>query len=541
MENQTSKKQASGKKRLLWIIPLFALLSISVIVLSADLWYIATFGRTRFDSIIFTLRSGMKGTSGTLVWGYLLKSLLPALLVSAALLVPLGFALHKKKLHSAIAIVLLIAVSLGSLSYAAIDSQMVEWLIYSNRETGFYAEEYIDPNDRVIFPKEKRNLVCIVLESMETTYLSEELGGGVKNNLIPELYELARDNVNFSQNDGVGGFLETTGATWSIGALVSQTSGIPIVPLVDANEKSTDGRFLPGVTTLMDLLHEQGYYQGFMLGSNAGFADTGLYFSTHGVDEIYDYSTAQADGIVSVGYDDGWWGIEDYRLYDYAKQVLGEYAEQDQPFALTLMTIDTHTPGGHFVKECCEKQYSENYDNVIACASRQAAAFVAWLQEQPYYEDTTVVILGDHRSMDNLYVGRNVAAGYERHVYNCYINVADGLSTENCKNRKFTTQDMFPTTLAALGCKIQGDRLGLGTNLFSDETTLCERIGYDELCANLYGDKAYYNEHFRVANNEGFIGRFIVPIAVGAVAVALIVTLSVIRMRRKKLRKQADE
>ena len=36
--------------------------------------------------------------------------------------------------------------------------------------------------------------------------------------------------------------------------------------------------------------------------------------------------------------------------------------------------------------------------------------------------------------------------------------------------------DMFPTTLASLGAVIDGDRLGLGTNLFSDKPTLAENL-----------------------------------------------------------------
>ena len=32
---------------------------------------------------------------------------------------------------------------------------------------------------------------------------------------------------------------------------------------------------------------------------------------------------------------------------------------------------------------------------------------------------------------------------------------------------KFSQFDMFPTTLAALGVKIEGNKLGLGVNLFS--------------------------------------------------------------------------
>ena len=45
--------------------------------------------------------------------------------------------------------------------------------------------------------------------------------------------------------------------------------------------------------------------------------------------------------------------------------------------------------------------------------------------------------------------------------------------------------DMFPTTLAALGVQIPGDRLGLGTNLYSGSDTLLEIYGYDELYSGL--------------------------------------------------------
>ena len=47
----------------------------------------------------------------------------------------------------------------------------------------------------------------------------------------------------------------------------------------------------------------------------------------------------------------------------------------------------------------------------------------------------------------------------ERVVYNVIIN--SDLETERTKNRLFTTMDMYPTTLAALGVKISGDKLGL--------------------------------------------------------------------------------
>ena len=49
----------------------------------------------------------------------------------------------------------------------------------------------------------------------------------------------------------------------------------------------------------------------------------------------------------------------------------------------------------------------------------------------------------------------------------------------NSVNREFNTMDMFPTTLASLGVNIEGNYLGLGVNLFSDQPTISEQYGRD--------------------------------------------------------------
>ena len=51
---------------------------------------------------------------------------------------------------------------------------------------------------------------------------------------------------------------------------------------------------------------------------------------------------------------------------------------------------------------------------------------------------------------------------------------------------------MYPTTLAAMGVTIPGDRLGLGTNLFSDTSTLAEIYGMDDLNTELLKDSKFY-------------------------------------------------
>jgi phosphoglycerol transferase len=202
--------------------------------------------------------------------------------------------------------------------------------------------------------------------------------------------------------------------------------------------------------------------------------------------------TARKDGIIAEDYE-VWWGYEDLHLFEYAKQELTKIAQQEQPFAFTMLTVDTHHIGG-YTCTLCGSDYEESYENVIACASRQVYDFVQWIMEQPFYENTTIVITGDHCSMDNGYFNRNVDGGYERHIYNCFINAA--AKPFRTTERQFCAMDMFPTTLAAMGCTIEGDRLGLGTNLFSNLPTLMERIGYTKLCTLLGQRSDYYENNF---------------------------------------------
>ena len=70
------------------------------------------------------------------------------------------------------------------------------------------------------------------------------------------------------------------------------------------------------------------------------------------------------------------------------------------------------------------------------------------------------------------------------------------MEPENETNRQFGTFDMFPTTLAALNVEIEGDRLGLGTNLFSAQETLTETYGYDVLNEELQKKSVFYNTKF---------------------------------------------
>lgn len=91
--------------------------------------------------------------------------------------------------------------------------------------------------------------------------------------------------------------------------------------------------------------------------------------------------------------------------------------------------------------------------------------------------NSTIILVGDHLGNKKT-IKVDFDDEYIRTTYNCIINPAkEAVST---KTRTFSTLDMFPSTLSALSVEIEGDRLGIGTDLFSGIPTLCEKLGEEE-------------------------------------------------------------
>lgn len=502
--NQTLPRK---KRRFSLFPPLIctAVVLIAFLCFFSARWFVRVYGRTGFDSILYTLTASLGGVQSGLVFQYLLQALLPSVLCTGLASFLFFFLLRRNatgknqssrpRRFPSVPVALLL--SAGLIVFAAFDVGLVEYISDQINDSDLYETSYVNPDSvEISFPEKKRNLIYIYLESMETTFLSKELGGAMDENLIPELYQLAKDNTCFSNGDSdVGGFYTAAGATWTVGSMVAQTAGIPLkTPTEDVNKYGASGEdFLPGVTSLTSILHDAGYYQALMVGSDASFGGRKPYFLQHGMDKVYDIYTARQDGIVPSDYF-VWWGMEDLHLFEYARQELTKIAAQEQPFAFTMLTVDTHHVGGYQCALCQPSASGETYDQSISCSSRQVAAFVEWIQAQSFYENTTVIIVGDHESMDNGYIERNVPDDYQRLVYNCFINAA--VEPAKTQNREYCAVDLFPTTLAAMGCRIEGDRLGLGTNLFSTQATLTEQHGFDRFNRELAKASSYYEENF---------------------------------------------
>ena len=487
-EKQPSKWKEILLKILYWVGEILTVFiaGLSVLLALSVRWMFATWTNLSMDELVYHLTAPLDGTNTDMIWDYVRVCAVPTILVIFFLILILIAWRKKEKVHLFRGIINLVALVgiIVMLGYTWTELGVGDYLKDQNTESKFIEDEYVDPTDvEVVFPEQKRNLIYIFLESMETTYSDVDDGGAFDENVIPELTEIAQTNEDFSGADPkLNGGYSLAGTTWTMGAMFAQTSGLPLNISISANDMDTQDSFFPGVTTLGDILSDAGYTQTLLIGSEAQFGGRKLYFQEHGNYEMEDYSYAIENGLIPSDYK-VWWGYEDQKLFEFAKEKLLQLSQGDEPFNLTMLTVDTHFEDG-YVCEQCPTEYDTQYSNVMACSSRQVGEFLKWIQQQDFYENTTIVISGDHPTMDSDYCAEIDQEGnYDRRVFTAYINAA--AYAQNQQERTYSTFDNFPTTLAALGVQIDGDRLGLGTNLFSGTKTLLEEFGNSKVNAEL--------------------------------------------------------
>ncbi len=459
----------------------------SVILFATQIWLLSRWAELTAAEVLYHILSPLNGANPDMVKDYIIKFFVPAFLFIAVMVVVFIVAVKKKKTRIFFIAITLMGLLLMGISIARIEKNIGLFSYAFNylKAKKFEGEDFIEINytdpkkTELTFPEKKRNLIFIFLESMEVTFTDKESGGGFDVNCIPELTELAKENECFSGSDTkLAGGVSLPGTNWTMGAMFGMTSGLPLQISLGANSMGREDSFFSGATTLGDILQREGYKQVLLLGSEAHFGGRESYFTEHGNYEMLDYNWAIREGKIPADYK-VWWGYEDEKLFEYAKEECTKLASGDEPFNMTMLTVDTHFPDG-YVCGLCGNEYEDQYANVFACSSKQAVEFVKWIQEQDFYEDTTIVISGDHPTMDPDFTD-NVAKKYSRRTYTCIINSA--AEKKSNKKRDFATLDIFPTTLAAMGVEIEGNRLGMGVNLYSDEKSIIEQYG-EKVCSD---------------------------------------------------------
>lgn len=492
MKNNDDKNNRKTALLNMLIAALWCVFTIMIVILFfAERYLMDNWSALSIEEIAFHLKSTLNGTNPEMVRDALLKYGLPA---AAVVLIFLGtlYAMRKNKKTMKVYMSVVFVMEMIALFMVVreldVKTGLIDYIRWSiiAPDKDFIAENFVEADDvEITFPSKKRNLIYIFLESTEMTYADRENGGAFEKNVIPELTALAQENECFSgEGKELNGGFSLSGSTWTTGAMFAMGTGAPLKVAINGNHIDSEENFFPGIASLGTILQKEGYKQELLIGSYAVFGGRDIFYKGHGDFEIRDYDYALKNGRIPSDYR-VFWGYEDEKLFQFAKEDLEELSAGEEPFNLTMLTVDTHFEDGYHCR-LCRDDFGEQYADAFACASRQVTEFVEWVQQQDFYENTTIVICGDHCTMDTDFC-KNVPDDYPRRVYVAIINGKNpDEETWTSRHRDYSTMDLFPTTLAAMNVRIEGNRLGLGTNLYSEEETLIEKHGVST-CNSLVG------------------------------------------------------
>ena len=490
LEQRSSVQRQSIVRMVVSSIVLFLLILYSQVIP----WGIDTFPLSNVEVILFTVfAGGTEGSEEFVISSFLTNALRPALFLFVsllALLIVLSAFLSKRNtkgffhfwklrltltgrgfvenlghlgkffLVALTAYCLLISLFLPGI----VTSAPIHALFQQPKDSELYREHYANPDSvKITAPQQPMNLIVIFLESMETNFAR----------YTPEIDSL------FKQWGIAPGGVNVSGTSWTIAGITGKLCGIPLnMPMGIEEYHGKLPTYLPHASCLMNILANQGYEQVYVQGSSGDFTQKRDFWKVHGSVAIHDIEYFKETGKIPQDYK-VFWGFEDRKLYGFVKVELDSLAERGKPFALYMLTVDTHQPFGYTDELCQEKITDEQgkFPQALRCASAQLSEFLDWARKQPWFANTVISVMGDH-TMEMLSAKANVSPHEQLYWTNFILNSA---LPRPEKERQYSSLDMFPTLLEAMGFSLEGRAMGLGKSLYSDEPTLLERYGQKAL------------------------------------------------------------
>ncbi|MBL3687823.1 LTA synthase family protein [Leucobacter zeae] len=309
----------------------------------------------------------------------------------------------------------------------------------------------------------RRNLIVIYLESMENAFADDEV---FERNMLEPVQRATRGW------DKIPRLRQYEGGGWTMSGIVATQCGIPLrsaAAVADTTEMNKFGSaldatasYMPGATCLGDVLADRGYRNVFMGGADASFAGKGAFLASHGYDEVLDLREWRARGETETRPD---WGLSDRRLFELAKDEVARLHEADQPFNLTMLSLDTHEQPHAY--DYCPVDTEEEMTSITTCSMRQVAGFIDALDNRGYLEDTTVVVMGDHLKaigeMNSFW--EEMRGMPDRSIFN-RVWSPDGVRFARADIDQFS---MYPTLVELAGVELPGHRAGIGVSALAPE------------------------------------------------------------------------
>lgn len=358
--------------------------------------------------------------------------------------------------------------------------------IYNATKESFFSKgnaeavknEYIIPDKNL---DKKYNYVFIYAESLERTF--RDLEG---ENYLPHLSALADNYANFTNviqpaNRGFG---------WTMAGMVNTQCGIPLV-MEQGNAGGNLSQFLSNASCIATWLTKQGYRTEFLRGSQKEFAGGDKFFSQHGWNRQDDLNYFVNNGLASPDQISSW-GVHDDVLLNHAWMEFNRLEKSQQPFLLSFLTVNTHSPDGLFLSNC-QNKVGVNTDyamlSAVQCSDYLLSEFINKIINSPSFDNTIIVLVSDHLMMEN-----DASAFLDKNKdqrRNNFIVIKKGINPVK-NNTAGTLMDVWPTVLDISGS--ENKYFGFGRSLNSNQESkyvtdykLGKNADYLAFASNLWG------------------------------------------------------
>ncbi len=304
-----------------------------------------------------------------------------------------------------------------------------------------------------------KNIVLIYAESLEATYLDSDHFDG---ELLPQLKALSQDGVVFTD------VRQRPGTSWTIAGLIASQCGFSVKvnnPFSGNTRLATTPEPYPDSQCLGDIARQLGYRTLFMGGANSAFAGKGNFLRTHGFERVLGRSelVAQSSEPLSLSP----WGVHDDDLFDRALLEIEELEAKDEPYLLSLLTLDTHHPGGFPSPRCELAPEEDTMRRALLCSDQQIASFIRRLRARDGAEDTLIAVFSDHLAMRNSLWDRLSHKGSERRLLFMLFNAGEEFGQKGRRiETPLTHYEIGPTLLEAAGAA-STVKIGFGESVFA--------------------------------------------------------------------------
>lgn len=490
-----NRNKTLKKSQIIFILCIIFIFWAGLILLATANWIHKAFGEVFLDAVLFTISSPVDGDATKIYRGQALRLIgyqtLKALIFGVVLFLLAWRQTRFTKILDRIMMAVGVVVFIWALYSVNDRFEVIRYFTDKTQVSRMIDDNYVSVNVAdAVFPEKKRNLIFIMLESVENSYNDPQY---FPEPLMPHLAELQAENLSFHAH------YQVLNTNWSAAGLTAYLFGLPLaLPYgIEFNAMEFRKDFLPRAISVLELLEANGYQVILTKGHYASFAGWDKLFEQHAPNaKIYDqryFRTNSPETYESIPHK--WaWGLPDSFIYENTKEVLGEL-DPDQPFFLLLATVDTHVTYQYESNIYDpDRKFGDNRDT-YAAADKLIYQFLQWLQQQPFYENTTVVLVGDH--LQNMLqlgpVELPSHQSYKRKIYNVLLNPAISPDYPEASARAFASFDFAPTLLESIGVKLPQRKFGLGVSLFSTEPTLIERIGLHGYERDVFKRSELYN------------------------------------------------